>query len=338
MYQLNGKCYASVFVTPGIIVDKYIKMASFCAVKSLLWILKNQGGNFSAEDIAKAIGSSVNDTKEAIEYWINEGILTDSESNDEVSLQPLQSDTQYLDEKKEQSQAPQQEKKTVLEIKIARPTTEQIVKRMNEDKRIKSLFNLVQELLGRTIGFDLQSALLMMYDTYGLDFDIILTLIQFCVDSGKASNAYILSIAKLWYEKDITTLELAHEFISEHTRVNEIFNEFKQFTDVTASKPTPSMTNYFLEWDKMGFSVEMIVLAYNEAVEREIKKKYPYMNGILTKWNENGYKTPADVENAKQEFKSRQTENTERSYDIEKAVTKATYEPIKYKKKEKRSQ
>ena len=75
MLSLNPSYYGSVFVTPKTIVEKYIKMASFCALKSLLWILNNQGGNFSVEEIAKAIGSSVADTNEAIEYWVNEGIL-----------------------------------------------------------------------------------------------------------------------------------------------------------------------------------------------------------------------------------------------------------------------
>ena len=56
MLSLNPSYYGSVFVTPKTIVEKYIKMASFCALKSLLWILNNQGGNFSVEEIAKAIG------------------------------------------------------------------------------------------------------------------------------------------------------------------------------------------------------------------------------------------------------------------------------------------
>ena len=75
MYSLNSSLYASVFVVPRDIVDKYIKMASFCAVKSLLWILNYRGGAFSVSELAKSIGSSEADVKEALDYWVNEGVL-----------------------------------------------------------------------------------------------------------------------------------------------------------------------------------------------------------------------------------------------------------------------
>lgn len=342
MYQLNSPLYSSVFVIPSVIVEKYIKMASFCAIKSLLWILKNQSGNFSIAEIAKAVGSSEVDTKEAIDYWINEGVIIDSQAN--VSPAPLLSDTQY---KKQEKAVPDITADTnndikinAPEIKIVRPTMEQIVNRINEDKQIKGLFNQAQEMLGRSIGFDMQSSLLMMYDTYGLDFDIILTLLQFCVDQCKTSNAYIISVAKAWYEKEITTLEKAHEYINERNIADNIFNEFKQFTGITAPKVTPKQAELFVQWNQLGFSTEMMVCAYNEAVDRTGKISWAYMNKILLNWNQSGYKTLKDVENGKETYKTNQAANKSetRSYDLNKAVNEAAYEPIKYKKKEKRSQ
>lgn len=342
MYQLNSALYSSVFVLPSVIVEKYIKMASFCALKTLLWILKNQSGNFSIQEIAKAIGSSEIDTKEAVEYWINEGILIGN--NSEQSPAPLKSDIQYKNnERKEKPSEPLNQvntEKTVPEIKIIRPTMEQIVARINEDKQIKGLFNQTQEMLGRSIGFDMQSSLLMMFDTYGLDFEIILTILQFCVDQNKTSNAYIISVAKVWYEKDITTLEKAHEYIDQHNTADRVFNEFKQFTGISVPKATPKQSELFVQWNALGFSVDMMVAAFNEAVDRTGKISWAYMNKILLNWHESGYKTPADVENGKADFKSKHNaaKSEGRSYDLEKAVEAATYEPLKYKKKEKRSQ
>lgn len=325
MYRLNAQYYGSVFVVPSVIVEKYIKMASFCAVKSLLWILKNQGSNYSADEIAKAIGSSPADTKEALDYWVNEGVLLDDEPN-AVIPSPIKSDS-YLKNNNESSKniSNISEKKPDVEIKIVRPTMEQIVNRMDEDKTIAGLLNEAQALLGRGFGYDMQSAILMMVDTYGLPVDIILDLIQYCVELGKTGNAFIISVAKAWYEKDITTPEKVQEYISQHNEADKLFKDFCQLTGISTPKATPKQTELLISWRKMGFSVDMIALAYYEAVERTGKISYPYMNKVLLNWNEKGFKTPEDIEKDKEEYKKAKAgENkSKQSYDISKAINSA---------------
>lgn len=333
MFKLNSEYYNSVFVVPSVIVEKYIKMASFCALKSLLWILKNQGSNYSVAEIAKAVGSSEADTKEALEYWVSEGILITDGSQPVPS--PVKSDS-YLSKQENAESKPKDDlKKAAPEIKLVRPTMEQIISRMSEDKTIEGLFNQAQIMLGRTIGFDMQSAILMMIDTYGLPIEIILDLFQYCIDIGKTSNAFILSVAKAWYEKDITTPEKAQQYIKEHNCADKIFSEFRQFTGISSPKATPKQTELLISWSKMGFSVEMMVLAYNECVERTGKISYPYINKVLLNWNEQGFKTPEDLEKAKENFsrKKADSELNERSYDIKKAINQAENGEIIYKKR-----
>lgn len=335
MYRLNSEHYGSVFVLPSVIVEKYIKMASFCAVKSLLWTIKNQGSNYSVEEIAKAIGSSVADTKEALDYWVNEGVLLSDDVTSAPS--PIKSDSHLKEETvvNTDNREVKETKKEVSEIKLVRPTLEQIVNRMNEDKTIEGLFNQAQAMLGRTIGFDMQSAILMMIDTYGLPIEIILDLMQYCIDIGKSSNAFILSVAKAWYEKDITTPEKAQQYIEEHNSADKIFREFREFTGISSPKATPKQTELFIKWEKMGFNAEMMALAYNECVERTGKISYPYINKVLLNWKEKGYKTPGDIEKGIEDFKQKKAEknNSERSYDIEKAINEAVNGEIVYKKR-----
>ena len=71
MFNVNPKLYGSVFVFPTEVVDKYITLASPAAIKLLLWILRNQNGDFSVSGISKCIGFSEADTSDAVEYWIN---------------------------------------------------------------------------------------------------------------------------------------------------------------------------------------------------------------------------------------------------------------------------
>ena len=335
MFSLNPSYYGSVFVTPKIIVEKYIKMASFCALKSLLWILNNQGGNFSVEEIAKAIGSSQADTKEAVEYWINEGILIKNGDSTAVPS-PTVSDSHLKKEEVKEEKKPVaevKEKPSAPEIKLVRPTYEQVSQRIAEDEEISGLLNQVQIMLGKSLGYNNQSAFIQMYDDYGLKFEVILTLIQHCIEIGKNSTAYMLSIAKLFYEKDIDTLEKANEFIDRRKKAMKIYDEFCQFTGISAPNPTPKQTEYFMSWDKMGLSVEMMVLAYNETIDRKGKINFNYTNKILENWHENGYKTPEDVKNAREAYKKQKQGTSERSYDINKAVEQATSGELVYKKK-----
>ena len=48
--------------------------------------------------------------------------------------------------------------------------------------------------------------------------------------------------------------------------------------------------------DKMGFSDDMIRLAYEKTVMNTGKVAFNYMNSILKDWAEKGIKTPADTE------------------------------------------
>ena len=244
MLSLNPSYYGSVFVTPKTIVEKYIKMASFCALKSLLWILNNQGGNFSVEKIAKAIGSSVADTNEAIEYWVNEGILIKN-GESAVAPSPTVSDSHLkskeAENKPEKEETKKAEKAPAPEIKLVRPTYEQVVKRIAEDENIAGLLNQAQIMFGKSLGYNNQSAIIQMYDDYGLGIDVILTLIQYCISTGKNATAYMLSIAKKFYDKNIDTLEKANKFVDDSNKVIVIYNEFCQFTGLSLihiSEPT----------------------------------------------------------------------------------------------------
>lgn len=342
MYSLNPSLYNSVFVVPSTLVDKYIKMASFSAVKSLLWILKNQGGNFSIEEISKNIGSSTLETQEALDYWVNEGILISSGTVTIPSSAPISVNSDsYLAKKETEPKSAvinSAQTKTIEEIKISKPTVDQILKRMDEDAEIKSLFNQVQIIIGRSFGFDLQSTLLMMYDTYGINSELILMLVQYCVDIGKSSTAFINSVAKSWYEQDICNVELANQYIEEHNKVFELFSQFAALTGISNPRPTPSQTKYLISWMRLGFSVDMIVLAYNETAEHTGKINFKYTDKILQSWHESGLKTPEDVQKSREEYKAKNKKSIEKnnSYDIDKAVFDAENKPIKFERKQKK--
>ncbi|MEG0546846.1 MAG: DnaD domain protein [Oscillospiraceae bacterium] len=331
MLALSPHLYGSVFVMPTIITDKYIKLASPVAIKTLLWILRNQSGNFSIPEMSKAIGESESDINEAIEYWCGEEILFDLESPKKAS--PLKSDVEYIE--KDSLKKPVQ---SLPEIKLSKPTQTQIIARINEEDDIKMLMNEAQLILGKTIGQDTQSVLLMIYDGYGLKVEIILTLLQYCVGISKASTAYISKLSKVWAEKEINSLEKANAYIEKHSNANILFQKLKPLTGIATPEPTTKQADYLIAWSDLGFSVEVIALAFEETSERTGKISFAYMDKIISNWANSGFKTLSDIEFNKKSFKEQKAIASAKksSYNIDEASKKSTNEPIKYIKKKDR--
>lgn len=333
MLTLNPKMYGSVFVMPTDIVDQYIKLASPAALKALLWILRNRTGDFSVAEIARHTGYSAADITDAVDYWLNEGVLCrDGSVPDSEKAVPAAAEATLPAEPPEKpAPAPK-----LPEVKIARPTLEQLNARMAENDEITFLMQEAQSILGRTFGFDMQSTLLMFYDTYGLKLEVILTLLQFCVQQQRASTAYIAKLGKTWAEKEINTLREADEFIENSLNANQIFAELKALTGISTPRPTAVQTDYIASWNRLGFNAEMMALAFEETADRTGKISFNYMNKILQNWNAQGYRSPADVENGKQKFKEQKavSGDEKRSYDIDTAFNQTNYKPPKYVKKE----
>ncbi|MBE6828007.1 MAG: DnaD domain protein [Ruminococcaceae bacterium] len=340
MFTVNFANFGSGFAIPVAVVDRYLKMASFCAVKSLLWIYKNQGGSFTCEEIAAGIGSSAADTKEALDYWVNEGLLIDTDKGADAAS-PVVSDSHL---KKEDVKQPVKEtEKTADKIKLKLPTYKDFSTRTDEDKNFSGLVNQVQIMLGRSVGHNLGVVLLMMYDVYGIDEGAICTLIQFCIDRKKTSDSYIKSIAERWHKDDILTLDDANRYVTEHKDIDSVYAAFAMDVGLSASKPTPNQEEFFVKWNKMGFTVQMMVLAYNEAVDYTGKTALPafrYADTVLENWNRQGFKTPEDVEKGRDSFKKvkEKEDASKRSYDIDKAKKDLETREIVFKKKKKRGE
>lgn len=352
MFTVNPACYGSVFVVPAAVVDRYIKFASAVQLKTLLWILKNQGADISAAELSKIVGFSEGDTADALLFWKNEGILNEvgmPASSPAVPISPAVSAAPAVSVQPvpEAPKAPAAKEEPVAlpDLPAIKPTYEQVLARLEESKEIQLLFTEAQQTLGRTIGYDMQATLLMMLDTYGLKEEIILTLLHYCASQGKASAAYIAKMSKDWAKREIDTLEKAAERIEQIQSADKLFAEFKILAGISAPKATAAQSEYLLSWHKMGFSVEMMHLAYEETVNRTGKMNFNYTNRILENWHRDNLKSPEAVEEFREnrrhetDAKAQKPQGAEPkpSYDLEKAKHDAKYKPIKYVKKEKKA-
>ena len=329
MFNVNPALYGSVFAVPSVLTDKYLKLASPAAIKVLLLILRNPGEDFTVDELSKRIGYCKADTLDAVEYWVSENVLVKngtaftSETVEPVKPEPMASCVAVP------------EKRPLPEIKIAKPTLEQISKRMEESADVLRLMSESQSILGRTIGFDMQSTLLMLYDTYGLSVEVIFMLLEFCVHQSRSSTAYVAKLGKVWAEKEINTVELAADYIEKSTEAEKTFSVLRELTGMSTPRPTQKQTEYILSWRALGFEAPIIARAYDEMAERTGKISFNYMDKILLNWHTAGYKTPEDVENGERLFREKKQAVKQKgtSFSIDEAISDAGMGVVKYKKK-----
>ena len=79
-YFVNPSCFLSAFAVPVELCDKYLKLAKGEHIKVLLFMLRNNGGDLSEEQIAESLALSLYDVKEALLFWADAGILNTKEA------------------------------------------------------------------------------------------------------------------------------------------------------------------------------------------------------------------------------------------------------------------
>ena len=95
--------------------------------------------------------------------------------------------------------------------------------------------------------------------------------------------------------------------------------------------PTIKETEFISRWvGNYGFSKEVILAACERAVMKTDTDRFPYTEGILAKWNEQGLHTLAEIETAEENYrKAKQAAAPRRSVNAHQGTNsyqKTTYD------------
>lgn len=324
MYKPNPECYGAMFAIPACVADTYLADATGDSLKTLLCIFRNPSGVISIDALSKALCLTADQVVAALNFWVSKGVLHFTDEQGNVKYVPKQSAKKPV--QRPAQAMPMHPVKAVDATPIPKPSMEQIAARLSEDESVRSLFTEAQQILGRTFGLDVQTTLLELFDTYGLHKEIILTLLQYLTDNGKNATSNIAKYGKIWAEKEIETLEQANEYIVSDTQATHLFHKFAAATGISNPRPTAKQAEYLLSWENMGFSLEMLIKAYEETAERTGKPSFAYMDKILQNWHAQGLKAPDDVDaNQKASAAARKkAQSAGSSFDLDEALKKAT--------------
>lgn len=313
-YKTNPLALTGIFAVPDVVVDENLRLASAVHFRTLLYILRHSSkGSISLSEIAKATGNNEDDISDALIFWEERGLLIKDgaapvppvTSEDFVQQLPLQ---QSAPAEVKTPAAAVQNAKRVEELPVVKPTHEQVAARLQESEELCLLFTEAQNILGKTIGFDGQSTLIMMHDSYGLPVEVILMAIEYNKAKGKTGFAAISRTGKEWSELEIDSIEGAIEYIEAHNIVDETWHKLRSMTEITNKNPTQKQKRFITAWTKeYGYNVDMIYFAYEESVDNTGKASFEYMDKVLSNWYKNSVKTPQDIQREKMKWQQQRS-------------------------------
>jgi len=177
-----------------------------------------------------------------------------------------------------------------------------VLSAMDTDNTFRSLYGEVQRLLGRTLNTEELKILLSFTHYLGLPADVISVLICYCKDrarqKGNLRNPSLRTIEKeayAWAERGIDTLEEAAAFIQAQNIRNSRIYRLMNILQIRGRGLTAAEERYAQSWLDAGFEDEMIAMAYERTCLNTGGLNWAYMNKILQRWQEQGFKTAEEV-------------------------------------------
>ena len=331
-YLINTEVYASAFFLPTSVADEHLRMAGKANLKVLLWLFRNPGQPQEPAVISRQTGIPEDEIDDAMLYWVEAGILR---RGGEAEKAPAAPKAQKPETAREAFHPAVKADNADDEVRPAlRITPSQIAARLAESEDVAYLMNQAQAILGRTLGTDAQADLLEIHDFYGLDTRVILTACQYARTVGRQNNMkFIKSLTKGWSRDGVDDFEKASQRVAQLMQSDALWERLRAGTGIETPRPTEYQSECLFSWtQEMGFTLDMILLAYERTAEKKGKVDFRYMNGILQSWHRDGVKTPQDVEAAERAFAQRarggekppaKGKTTKSSYDIDKAIERA---------------
>ena len=324
-YQFVPSLWNSgVFAVPAEIVDRHIRLCGGASLKILVVMLRRGGAPADAASLAAAVGLSLADAADALNYWTEAGVLTCAENPGlpapdappaaSARALPVSPVSAAGGAAPPAPAAPSPAPATAARPRYPREELTQIV---DGDRVLKGLVHETQAILGKVLTSVDMDVLVGLYSYYNLPAHFIVTLIQYCVSIYKRSMAYIEKTAAAWMEQgvDANTVDAHVErLVRQRTAEAKIASAF----GITGRKLVPKEKEMIGRWTgEYGFTLELIAFAYEISVERTGKLVFKYIDSILQSWHKKGIHTlEAAKEDARPAQNAKNGKNT-RDYDLD---------------------
>jgi hypothetical protein len=268
-----------------------------CRPKDAKWLLYTVlSGDFGLESSAEALSMDISDTEEALQFWLDRGVIRAGERaniTDKTPKLPVTSDNREL-------------KQNFLRPSDKKEVTETI----ENSTALQYLFKEIEALIPGAPTLTEQKAYILIHEYYGIEVSNILMAVHFAVKIGKYPNrspVYVESIAKYWHENGISShkdavhdIKRRREYFTFEGRIKTIFGLGRPFT--------AKEREYIEIWQKYEYYDEIFKYAYEVSVEHTGVIKLPYIARVLENWQTAGLRNLDEIKEYNEKYLEKQGE------------------------------
>lgn len=184
-------------------------------------------------------------------------------------------------------------------------TTEDVAAMLEGDAGFAALVVQVEGKLGKKLKTADLQILAGLYDELGMPPDVIYLLVNHCVSRvekrfGEGRRPTLRQIEKegyYWARLGLFDQTSAAEYLRGYAEKQEQMGAYLRALQIAGRKPVESEEKYIARWIESGCSPELVALAYDQTILYKKELNWRYLNAILHRWQEQGWRTPEDVEN-----------------------------------------
>lgn len=297
------------FTVSNYFVDKYIKDANASYIKVYLYMLRHakDADNLSLEKISEDTGLLGSDVINAIKFWRESGVIkceTDSNGITTVSILGVKSAESTHDEPTDKFSGTVKNFVPSEGSIASSYNSKNVVKTIQSDEKLANLFNLIQQILGKTLSSNDYKTIYSFIDYLSLPDKVIIILFEYCSSIGKKNMRYIEKIACSWADKGINTSDKALNYIKQIADNNSVASHYRKLFKINGRDFSDDEEKMLFSWiNDLNLSEEQIVSAYNVSVLNTGKISFKYMDAVLKNEAENNKAakdyTPSNVSNSK---------------------------------------
>lgn len=270
----------SVFLMPSEIV-KHLKKMTASEIKVATYIFSKELCVGSEAEIAEVLGIPEAKVSEAIGFLRGAGIikLRDGEEVQGCRVSVVSD--------------------TPLSERTVSYSSGELADAMEGNEDFASLIDFASKKLGKMLTPAEQSNLFILVDMLNLPCDLIMAIIEHCIERGKKSVKYIERTAEKLSEEGVDTYKKFEKYLKSKEKQQEFEEKVKKIIGATERALTKSEKAVIEGFLRDGIDVELISAAYEKTINNISKPSLSYMSKIVDNWRSKGIKTAADLDGMK---------------------------------------
>lgn len=183
-------------------------------------------------------------------------------------------------------------------------TTNDLTEMLRGDETFRMLVPQTEEKLGKKLKTADLQILAGLYDELGLPADVIYLLVNHCVTRserryGLGRRPTMRQIEKegyYWARLGLFDQESAAAYLKTCAQRDEQMGQYMRALGLGDRRPVESEERYIRSWMDKGFDAESVALAYDKTVFYKKELNWRYLNGILRRWDEQGWHTAEEIQ------------------------------------------